>query len=459
MKMFPKKLTFKIIVSFLLLLLINHFSFFLIIIFFKAEQSKRDHDFYMTISTYAFKEFIDKRLELNSLKEISSSLQNGKALDDISESYHLEIVITDSRLNILSKPTGKNEEGYRTLILDKDKNTDAIRSPFPLAIPFETKIGEKGSIWLFNDFYTRSSDTKLNFTLLALLFFNIIALVLLSKKLTKPIAEFDKAVKSISEGDFSARVKKVSDDEFGKLAETLNSMAAKIQNVINEQKETSAHISHELRSPLTRINVALQLLRDLDEQKNENSIRYIDVIEKEIILMDKLIDRILEYYRLDGIPTEPKAEINIIKILDTEVGSQLNVFRQLSIEAALEYSKESFTAYLFPSVRSVFENILCNAIKYTPKYGKLVISEKRTDDTIILRFENGFLGQKESLISEEKLFEPFYRGTNAKNISGNGMGLAIAKKICARNSCGIKASITENKFTIEMTIPSSSTTH
>jgi len=457
--MFPKKLTLKIIVSFLLLLLINHFSFFLIMGIFKVEQAKRDHNFYMTISTYAFKEFIDKRLELNSLQEISSSVQNMKVLDDISKSYHLEIVITDSRLNILSKPNGKNEGYYRSFILDKNKNTDAIKSPFPVAIPFETKIGENGSIWLFNDSYTPSSDTKFNITLLALLFFNIIALVLLSKKLTKPIAEFDKAVKSISEGDFSARVKKISGDEFGKLAETLNSMAEKIQYVINEQKETSAHISHELRSPLTRINVALQLLRDLDEQKDKNSIHYIDVIEKEIILMDKLIDRILEYYRLDGIPTEPKVAIDIIKILDTEVSSQLNVFRQLYIEATLEYSKESFSANLFPSIKSVFENILCNAIKYTPKNGKLVISEKRTDDAIVLRFENDFLDQKESLISEEKLFEPFYRGTNAKNISGNGMGLAIAKKICARNSCCIKASITENKFIIEMTIPSSSTTH
>ncbi|MCK5761122.1 MAG: HAMP domain-containing protein, partial [Candidatus Delongbacteria bacterium] len=278
----PKKLTIKIIVSFFLLLLFTHGAIFFIMRFTNMEQAKKDHAYYHKISLFAFTEFIEKRFKPGSIDEIKNHKHYQNILSDV-EPYNLNVVVTDENNKILMYSHGdKTSDYYCKLLSDPKDDIDKLRNPFPVQIPFFTGKNEKGYIYLFHNYDTSYTDAIFHSLLAGLFIFNLIMLFFFSKRFTKPLDEFDKVIRSISKGDFSARVKINTHDEFKQLADTFNSMACRIKQSIIEQKETSANISHELRSPLTRIRVALQILKDITAENCSEGQTYFESIDKEI---------------------------------------------------------------------------------------------------------------------------------------------------------------------------------
>ncbi|NOR45914.1 MAG: HAMP domain-containing protein [Candidatus Delongbacteria bacterium] len=447
-----KKLTVKIIVSFFFLLLFTHVAIFFLIRVTNMEQAKRDHAYYHKISLFAFTEFIEKRFKPYSIDEIKNNKHYQNILSDV-EGYNLNVVITDVNNKILMYSQGdKTSDYYCKLLADPKDEIDRLRNPFPIQIPFLTGENEKGYLYLFHEYDTSSSETLFLTSLIGLFIFNLIMLFFFSRRFTRPLDEFDKVIRSISKGDFSARVKINAHDEFKQLADAFNSMACRIKQSIVEQKETSANISHELRSPLTRIRVALQILKDITAEKCSEGQTYFESIDKEIEDMDVLIDGILRYYRIDNDSSQTREDIDIIDMLKNELSKQTNYFDLLNIKSINNIDVETYSVKILSSIRSIFENIISNASKYAKKDSNFTVSAIKYDNDLKITFENSI--EKNSEIDIEKIFQPFYRGNNIDDVKGSGMGLAIAKKVADLNNCDLSVEIVENVFKVIFVVKS-----
>ena len=448
----PKKITIKIIVSFFFLLLFTHVVIFFLIRVTNMEQAKKDHAYYHKISLFAFTEFIEKRFKPYSIDEIKNNKHYQNILSDV-ELYNLSMVITDEDNKILMYSHGnKTSDYYCKLLSEKKDDIDKLRNPFPIQIPFFTGENEKGYIYLFHDYDTSFSETLFLLSLTGLFIFNLIMLFFFSRKFTKPLGKFDKAIRSISEGDFSARVQINTHDEFKQLADTFNSMACRIKQSIVEQKETSANISHELRSPLTRIRVAIQILKDLTSENCSEGQTYFESIDKEIEDMDIMIDGIQKYYKIENDSSLAVENIDVIEMLKNELQKQYSYFDMLNINIIKDLKLDSFILNILPSIRSIFENIISNASKYAKRDSDFTVTAVKDNDDLKITFENSI--DENSVIDIDKIFQPFYRGNNIDNIKGSGMGLAIAKKVTDLNNCDLSVEIVDDIFKVILIVKS-----
>ncbi|MBN2789636.1 MAG: HAMP domain-containing histidine kinase [Candidatus Delongbacteria bacterium] len=449
----PKKITIKLIIAFFFLMLFTHLSIFLIMRTSKIEQAKKDHEYYKQISLFAFKELIETRFKPYDLNEINDNKYYKDILNDVSLIHNLNVVITDDKNNILLFPDcEKSLEKFNRLLKEQKDDIEKLRDPFPIKIPFTTSKNENGYIYLFHEYDTSSSDTLFNLLLSGLFVLNLILLIFISRRLTRPLDKFDKAIKAISEGDFSSRIEINGHDEFKQLADTINTLACRIKQTIVDQKETSANISHELRSPLTRIRVALQILKDTTSEKCSENLHYFESIDKEIESMDLLIDGIMKYYRIDNDSSQALENIDIIDMLKNELNKQSNHFDLLNINSVNKIDIESFKVKILPSIRSAFENIISNASKYTTKDGNFTVTAIKENNVLKITFENSI--EKASDIDLEKIYQPFYRGNNKDDVKGSGMGLTIAKKIAASNNCDLSVDVSGNVFSVLLVVKS-----
>ena len=448
----PKKLTIKIIVSLFFLLLFTHVAIFFLIRVTNMEQAKKDHAYYHKISLFAFTEFIEKRFKPYSIDEITNNKHYQNILHDVEE-YNLNIVITDENNKILMYSQGdKTSDYYCKLLADPKDEIDRLRNPFPIQIPFLTDKNEKGYIYLFHDYDTSSSETLFLTSLIGLFILNLIMLFFFSRKFTKPLGKFDKAIRAISEGKHPMKIEIKQNDEFKQLADAFNAMASKIRETMLEQKETSANISHELRSPLTRISVATQILKDITAEKCGETATYFESIDKEIQDMDILIDGILRYYRIENDSSPIREDIDIIDMLKNELSKQTNYFDILNIKSINDIDVKTYSVKILSSIKSIFENIISNASKYAKKDSDFTVTVVKENDNLKITFENSI--EKNTDIDPEKIFQPFYRGNNIDNVKGSGMGLAIAKKIADLNNCDLSVEINEYIFKVVLVVKS-----
>lgn len=233
-----------------------------------------------------------------------------------------------------------------------------------------------------------------------------------------PIKKLSEAVGQISAGNFDTKLEVRRNDELGKLADSINEMKDNISNMLKSKESLLIDVSHELRSPLTRIKLANEFV---DEEKIKNKI-HDDVKE-----METMISGLLETYREDnlnvGLVTESTDIISLIRsVISKFMGSNIN-FRSDREKLEVKVDRKKFETAL--------RNIIDNAVKYSdgkPVEIRVNKNPSDTNETIISVKDSGKGIDKDEL---SKIFEPFYRVDKSrdKKISGYGLGLSIVKKI------------------------------
>lgn len=270
----------------------------------------------------------------------------------------------------------------------------------------------------------------------------------LAKYLSNPIRLLSNATRQLSTGRLDVRVGRLKRrDELADLARDFDQMADKIQQLLNAQKQLLQDISHELRSPLARLQVALALAR---RNNFDNQTDY-DRLGKDIDRLEVLIGEVLTLSRLDTV-SYGKEAVDLSELVS-------NIVENCRIEAShkgcqIDASVEAGIS-IFGSgelLHRAVENILRNAIKFTADNTPIGVSLKREKETLVISVSDQGPGIPEG--SEETLFEPFVRIDQARqhNTGGYGLGLAIARKavelhdghISARNleQGGLKVTIT-----------------
>lgn len=275
--------------------------------------------------------------------------------------------------------------------------------------------------------------------LIAHLLASVIVAIFLTQYLSRPIRSLRAAFREAASGNLqsgvSAGIKKRS-DELTDLLREYDKMAAQLKTVMDGQRQLLHDVSHELRSPLARMQAAMGLVR----RQPEKISHFFDRLDSEIIRIDRLIGELLTLSRLDtniAINTEESIEIGdilapLVDCMQFEAQTKGKSVRYVEPPTAfLQCNPDLLT-------RAV-ENVVRNAILHTPP-DTMVDIEITVDQANFLRIsvkDNGSGIPQEEL---DSVFLPFYRGSDAEGKSeGHGLGLAITKRIIAAHGGTISA--------------------
>ena len=257
---------------------------------------------------------------------------------------------------------------------------------------------------------------------------------LLSWYMTKPIVRLRAAARQLAAGDLSARTGAPGmgrRDEVSGLMRDFDAMAERLQILMKAQSRLLNDISHELRSPLARLNVALGLAR---QRANSESTDMLERIELEASRLNELIGRILTLARLeDGEQRVPQTPVPLDELVlniadDAEFEAQA---RQCHVEAVIPEGNWSVCGNA-SLLHSAVENVVRNAIRYTQEKTSVKINLAREQGDkgpeAVLNVSDSGPGVPPDSLS--KLFEPFYRIDDARGrlTGGVGLGLAITER-------------------------------
>jgi signal transduction histidine kinase len=233
----------------------------------------------------------------------------------------------------------------------------------------------------------------------------------------KPLRILHEGVLKAGSGDFTIELPRTSSDELGQLIDSFNNMALKVRNDIKSRDQLLRDISHELRSPLSRMMVALEFVP-------ENSMR--QILKNNILTLEKMTSSILEEERIDSPYGKIKREIFDLKSLITEI---VDSRRLDGCAVALLNSEPVEICADKERIKMALSNVIDNGIKYSRNNTKPVEVRYSKDDlnTSVSITDYG-IGIPESEIPF--IFEPFYRVDKArKNTGGYGLGMSLLKKI------------------------------
>lgn len=309
---------------------------------------------------------------------------------------------------------------------------------FLVSHPIIEKISDTNKSLLKNDdFFYR--DLILNITITILI--SGIICYLLSLYLTKPLRTLTQAAKQLGTGNLTTRVGHFvghSKDEIEELKNEFNRMAEHIEEIILSKERLLQDISHELRSPLARLHIALELAR---QKYGAQAEKELSRIELETLRLNTLISEILEFSRLE------KSN----EIIKKEMINLNELINQIVMDANFEHGEENPRVIISETlpvialldkrlIQRALENIIRNALHYSPYNTKvdikIYLDEK---DNIIITITDQGEGVPENDI--EKIFNPFFRVDSAreKTTGGYGLGLSIAKEAIKLHHGWIKA--------------------
>ncbi|AAZ27013.1 ATP-binding protein [Colwellia psychrerythraea] len=319
--------------------------------------------------------------------------------------------------------------------------------------------GEQFQLFIANEVHRKRLVSLVNqlpvaLRLLMLLTISFLSCWLLAKSFTNPLIAIQKASESIGEGKLATRITKFDQrsDEFGTLARSFNKMAEQLENNITAHQRLLGDVSHELRSPLTRLQLAVALAEknmgnDVEQQKHLNR------CETEVERLDEMIADVLTLSRLEHNQNVFAADDIDLSTLVAQVVNDCQYFAT-SRNVTIVLKTQANCALLADSklLSSAISNVVNNAVKYSPNDQVVTVELRQINEQIMLIVSDQGPGVPNEMI--EKLFTPFFRVADGRERSsgGTGLGLAIAQQailfhqgdIVAQNqeSSGLKVIIT-----------------
>ncbi len=269
--------------------------------------------------------------------------------------------------------------------------------------------------------------------------------------LTAPISKLRQAARRFAGGDLHTRLDIRRRDELGELAREFDQMAERIENLVTSEKRLTQDISHELRSPLARLNVALELAR---KKANPETESLIERIATESNRLNEMISRLLVLSKLEtGSENFEKHEINLTKVFE-QVAADADFEAQGNHKSVKIRHKDEAKVFGNETLlRSAIENVLRNAVRYTRNETTVDVKLTKNGKNAVVSIKDYGAGVPEDEL--EKLFRPFYRVNTARDrkTGGIGLGLAIAERAVHAHRGAIKASNTADGLAVEITLP------
>lgn len=276
----------------------------------------------------------------------------------------------------------------------------------------------------------------------------------LARYLTRRIRTLRTATQTLAAGDLSVRVASTltdGRDEAAALGRDIDRMAARIQSLLEAQQRLLRDVSHELRSPLARLTVALELAR---RRAGDDAAPSLDRIERESDRLAELIGEVLTLARLDDGGPEPQRTRLELRELVEEIVQDADFEGGTTAAVVLAPGPVVPIDGVPELLRRAIENVVRNALSFTAEGTRVEVSVDRDGDHARVRVRDHGAGVPEESLTE--IFSPFYRvGTaRTRGTGGTGLGLAITARAIALHGGEVAAHHAEGGgLVVELRLP------
>ncbi len=389
------------------------------------------------------------RLVAFTLEEARAAYESGGRpalwvfMDNLRRIYDAQGILTD--------------EAGRDVLTNQDRS-DLVRSArkrpsFPVFRTGKSTVAraaDDGRYWFF--FVVPRERVGIGFLTPDHIFMMGAAVLLcywLAYHLTRPVRALQKAVERFGKGDLSARVGSARRDELGQLAGAFDRMAGRIETLMAAERRLLLDISHELRSPLARLGVAVELARS-GEDRNAALNR----IQKESDRLNALVGQLLQVTRAEGDPNSLRRNpVRLDELVEQLVND--SGIEAAAHDCAVTYERrEPVTVEGDPELlRRAVENVIRNAIRYAPPQSAVEVSLARNNGKAVVDIRDHGPGVPEEALP--RLFDAFYRVDSDRNRSsgGIGLGLSIARRAIELHKGSIRAQNAQPGLEVIMELP------
>jgi two-component system, OmpR family, sensor kinase len=284
---------------------------------------------------------------------------------------------------------------------------------------------------------------------LSALLASLIFSTLLARYLVRPIRILRDGLRQIASGRFDVTIRQQMGnrrDELGELGQDADKMAQQLKQLLNTQRRLLHDISHDLRSPLARLQVAIGLARQNPERLPE----MLERLEHETVRLDGMIGEVLTLARLEsGVPQPQEDYLDLVTLLQSLVEDARFENDSHAITLHIATADECVLACRGELLWRAFDNLLRNALQHTPVGSRVTLSLTEEPSWYLIMMQDTGPGIPAELL--EEVFEPFH---HAGDTRGHGLGLAIAKRAIEAHRGNIRAeNATEGGLRIIIRLP------
>ena len=290
------------------------------------------------------------------------------------------------------------------------------------------------SVYVFVSNHSGGKGVVTVVMLLTIMFLALIATVidLIRRRITvdRPVEMILSATEKIASGDFSVRLEPEhsygSYDQYDMIMENLNVMAAELGKNEIMKNDFISNVSHELKTPLAVIQNYTVLLKNskLSDVERESHLKTIFDASKKLT---ELVTNILKLNKLENGSIRPEFEkVMLHELLAESVLGFESVIEKKNIELVCDF--DEVTVFTSPSLLEiVFNNLISNATKFTEQGGRIAVTLKNGNGKCVVSVADS--GPGISTEAGAKIFEKFYQADTSHSSEGNGLGLALVKKV------------------------------
>ena len=271
-----------------------------------------------------------------------------------------------------------------------------------------------------------------------LLFTTIIFLcsVVVIQLALRPLKDLTKTINKISSGDMSARVLiRNQKSDFGKLSETFNRMLDKTESLMFRMKESLDNVAHDLRTPLSRIRLSIEEAVQKEDQ---------DVLKEAIFdcaeeteKLERLLKTLMDISEAEAETMNLYIEEIDLKELISESAQQYDyLVNDKNIDLEIQLAEDSHILADPIRIRQVLNNLIDNAIKFTPEGGKIEVSTRDNNNSVLLTVKDNGIGISSDDL--DHIFDRLYRADKSRSTKGLGLGLSLVKAILQAHHSEIK---------------------
>jgi two-component system sensor histidine kinase GlrK len=355
-----------------------------------------------------------------SFRQVAQELLQLPLEDDQLAALKRTMAQEQGLYDLLTGPKRAERRRVATLAAELADNASEV-----LAI--STRVADREVLRLRAD-----AETVQRQLVLLVIFSTAVALALalaLTRHIARPIAELDAAIRQLGGADFEQPIAVRGPDDLKTLGERLDWLRRRLVELEDEKNRFLRHLSHELKTPLTALREGAELLRDeVGGPLSASQRRVVEIMRDNSVKLQRLIEELLDYQRaLHAAAALEMRPVSLQSLVQEAMRSHELAAQAKGLRIAVE--AQAATVDADPEkLRSVVDNLIGNAVKFTPAGGNVaVLARSSGDEALIDVIDSG-----PGVPAEERdsIFDSFFRGRAkaSARVEGSGLGLAIARE-------------------------------